>query len=78
MIGEKDYFVITSNGECHFELCGFAPEKIYEIEGNWLTMQCAARCHERIYPWADLAQKMEAEEIKKKGGRENVTKKAGE
>ena len=62
VIGEKDYFVVTSNGECHFELCGFAPEKIYEIEGNWLTMQCAARCHERIYPWADLAEKMAAEE----------------
>ena len=62
VIGEKDYFVVTSNGECHFELCGFVPEKIYEIEGNWLTMQCAARCHERIYPWADLAKKMAAEE----------------
>ena len=62
VIGEKDYFVVTSNGECHFELCGFVPEKIYEIEGNWLTMRCAARCHERIYPWADLAEKMAAEE----------------
>jgi hypothetical protein len=32
IIGEKDYFVVTSNGECHFEMCGFDPEKIYEIE----------------------------------------------
>ena len=30
IVGDKDYFVVTSNGECHFELCGFAPEKIYE------------------------------------------------
>lgn len=58
VIGDKDYFVVTSNGECHFELCGFAPEKIYEVEGNWLTMQCASRCHDRIYSWADLAEKM--------------------
>lgn len=58
LISKKDYFVITSNGECHFEMCGFAPEKIYEVEGNWLTMQCAARCHEKVYPWADLAEKM--------------------
>lgn len=42
VIGEKDCFVITSNGECHFEMCGFSPEKIYEVEGNWLTMQCAS------------------------------------
>lgn len=58
LIGEKDYFIITSNGECHFEMCGFASEKIYEVEGNWLTMQCAFRCHDRIYSWADLAERM--------------------
>ena len=34
VIGDKDYFVVTSNGECHSEMCGFAPEKIYEAEGN--------------------------------------------
>ena len=62
VIGEKDYFVITSNGECHFELCGFAPEKVYEIEGNWLTIQCAARCHDQLYPWMELAEKMAAAE----------------
>ena len=29
-------------------------------------MQCAARCHEKLYPWAELAEKMAREE---KGGR---------
>lgn len=38
IVGVKDYFIVTSNGEQHFELCGFEPRKIYEIEGNWLTM----------------------------------------
>lgn len=41
IVGDKNYFVITSNGECHFEMSGFAPENIYEVEGNWLTMQCS-------------------------------------
>lgn len=62
IVGGKDYFVITSNGECHFEMCGFDPEKIYEIEGNWLTMQCAKGCHSKLYPALDLAEKMAAEE----------------
>ena len=62
IVGEKDYFVLTSNGEGHFERCGFAPEKICEAEGNWLTMQCASRCHDRIYPWTELAEKMAAKE----------------
>ena len=62
VIGGKDYFVITSNGECHFEMCGFDPEKICEIEGNWLTMQCAAGCHQKLYPVLELAEKMAAKE----------------
>ena len=62
IIHNKDYFIVTSNGECHFELCGFAPEKIYEIEGNWLTMQCARPCHDARYPSLELAEKLAAAE----------------
>lgn len=62
VVGEKDYFIVTSNGECHFEMCGFDPEKIYEIEGNWLTMQCASRCHDTVYPSFELTEKMAAVE----------------
>ena len=62
VVGEKDYFIVTSNGECHFEMCGFDPEKIYEIEGNWLTMQCVSRCHDTVYPSFELTEKMAAAE----------------
>ena len=62
IVGDKDYFVVTSNGECRFELCGFAPDKIYEIEGNWLTMQCARPCHDTRYPSLELAEKLAAAE----------------
>ncbi len=62
IVGEKEYFIVTSNGECHFEMCGFDPEKIYEIEGNWLTMQCASRCHDTVYPSFELTEKMAAAE----------------
>ena len=58
IVGEKDYFVVTSNGEGHFELCGFDPSKIYEIEGNWFTMQCARPCHDTIYPSLEVAEKI--------------------
>lgn len=58
IIGSKDYFIVTSNGECHFEMSGFAPEKIDEIEGNWLTMQCACSCHSGLYPVLKLAEQM--------------------
>lgn len=62
IVGSKDYFIITSNGECHFELCGFDPQKIYEVEGNWLAMQCARRCCDTLYPTMELAETMAAVE----------------
>jgi len=61
IVGEKDYFVVTSNGEGHFELCGFDPTKIYEIEGNWFTMQCARPCHDTLYMY-QVAEKLSAAE----------------
>lgn len=64
VVGEKPYFIVTSNGECHFEMCGFAPENIYEIEGNWLTMQCARACHKGIYPAFEDTEKMAAAEVR--------------
>ena len=57
IVGEKDYFVVTSNGEGHFELCGFDPTKIYEIEGNWFTMQCARPCHDTLYSSLEVVEK---------------------
>lgn len=66
IVGEKDYFVVTSNGEGHFELCGFDRSKIYEIEGNWLTMQCARPCHYTLYPSLEVAARLSDAE---QGGR---------
>ncbi len=63
IVGEKDYFIVTSNCEYHFELCGFDPARIYEIEGSWQHMQCAAACHDALYPAAEaIARMREAEE----------------
>lgn len=62
IVGSKDYFILISNGECHFERSGFTSEKIYEIEGTWLTMQCARPCHDTLYPTLELAERMAAAE----------------
>ncbi len=58
IVGDKDYFVVTSNGEQHFEKAGFDDDKVFEIEGDWLHMQCANGCHHERYDWSDLAGKM--------------------
>ena len=54
----KPYFIVTSNGEGHFSLAGLESERIYEIEGNWFSMQCAHRCHDTLYPSMDMIKKM--------------------
>lgn len=42
LITHHDYFVVTSNGDLHFQLNGFAPAKIFEIEGNFKNNQAPA------------------------------------
>lgn len=60
IVGRKDCFILTSNGEGHFGMCGFDQAKIYEIEGSWLTMQCARPCHHTLYPSLEVAENLYA------------------
>ena len=57
VLGQKPYFVVTSNGEGHFQQAGFGP--VFEVEGSWVEMQCNRRCHDRLYPAIPLMEKMQ-------------------
>lgn len=35
IVGSKDYFILTSNADTHLELSGFAPDKVFEVEGTF-------------------------------------------
>jgi len=37
---KEDYFVVTSNIDCHFQKAGFDEDHIYEIHGRINTFQC--------------------------------------
>lgn len=39
IVGAKDYFILTSNGDKHLELSGFNSDKIFEIEGSFYDLQ---------------------------------------
>lgn len=62
LIGDKPYFFVTSNGENHFELAGFSPDCIWEIEESWKEMQCEQGCHDTLYPLFPLIPEMAASE----------------
>lgn len=49
LVREKDYFVVTSNGEDHFTPAGFLPERVFEMEGKLTEYRCANHCHDDIY-----------------------------
>lgn len=49
LVRNKDYFVVTSNGEDHFTPAGFMPERVFEMEGKLTEYRCANHCHEGVY-----------------------------
>ncbi|MCM1071727.1 MAG: hypothetical protein NC391_08830 [Alistipes timonensis] len=36
VVGDKDYFVVTTNGDTHLEESGFRPDKVFELEGTFV------------------------------------------
>jgi len=47
---QKDYFVVTSNVDGHFQKAGYDPRRIYEIHGDLRHAQCVQPCTRDIYP----------------------------
>lgn len=48
LVKDKDYFVITSNGEDHFVPSGFDKDKVFELEGKFTEMRCSAECSNSV------------------------------
>lgn len=44
IVGDKDYFVVTTNGDTHLEESGFSQDKVFELEGTFVQLQR----HEKI------------------------------
>lgn len=38
IVGNKDYFILTSNADTHLELSGFDVERVFEVEGTFEDM----------------------------------------
>ncbi|WP_160035912.1 Sir2 family NAD-dependent protein deacetylase [Paenibacillus sp. An7] len=58
LVKDKNYFVITSNTDAHFELAGFSKERLFEFEGNCRKLQCSNRCHDDIYSGDHILREM--------------------
>ena len=58
LVGQKDYFVVTSNGEDHFVPAGFSRDKIFEMEGRLTQSRCRNGCEGVLYENRDEVLKM--------------------
>ena len=62
LVRDKDYFVITTNVDAQFYKAGFAPERIFAVQGDYGKLQCAKGCHDRLYDNESLVRRMAAEQ----------------
>lgn len=60
VVKEKDYFVITTNVDGQFIKAGFAPERIFEVQGDYAFIQCAKGCHPERYDASSMVKEMVA------------------
>ncbi|MDO5538166.1 MAG: hypothetical protein Q4F72_11645 [Desulfovibrionaceae bacterium] len=57
LVGRKEYFVVTSNGDTHLELSGFAPERVFEIEGTFELWLAGAPIADRSAELAEFVER---------------------
>lgn len=49
LVKDKDYFVITSNGDNQFLRAGFDPQRFFEPQGKVSSLQCSVPCCQKIW-----------------------------
>lgn len=62
LVKDRDYFVVTSNGEDHFAPAGFDRGRIFEMEGRMTLSTCARPCCEDVYENREAVLSMAAAE----------------
>lgn len=62
LVKDKEYFVITTNVDYQFYKAGFAPDRIFAVQGDYGKIQCAKGCHDTLYNNQSLVHQMVAEQ----------------
>lgn len=62
IIGNKDYFVLTTNVDHLFQNNGFEKERLFYTQGDYGLWQCKTPCHNKTYDNEEAVRRMIAEE----------------
>ncbi|KAA9299751.1 deacetylase SIR2 [Aerococcus sp. HMSC072A12] len=54
----RNYHIITSNADNAFEKADYDPDKVFDVQGKYILMQCMYGCHPKRYRIDDLVEEM--------------------
>lgn len=49
LVGDKNYFIITTNVDHQFQLAGFDKKRLFYTQGDYGLWQCSRACHAKTY-----------------------------
>ena len=58
LIGDKEYFVITTNVDHCFQKAGFDKNRLFYTQGDYGLFQCEKPCHRKTYDNEEIIKKM--------------------
>ncbi len=58
LVKDKDYFVITTNGDSLFSKSGFDANKVFATQGEYSKFQCETPCHDTLYDNKEMVFKL--------------------
>ena len=58
LVGERDYFVLTTNVDHQFQRAGFDKSRIFYTQGDYGLWQCSKPCHAKTYDNQETVRRM--------------------
>ncbi len=58
LVGDRDYFVLTTNVDHQFQLAGFDKKRLFYTQGDYGLWQCSTPCRQQTYDNEDAVRRM--------------------
>ena len=58
LVGDRDYFVLTTNVDHQFQLAGFDKKRLFYTQGDYGLWQCSKPCRQQTYDNGDVVRQM--------------------
>lgn len=62
LVGDRDYFVLTTNVDHQFQLAGFDKQRLFYTQGDYGLWQCSKPCRQRTYDNEEIVRRMYSEQ----------------